>query len=118
MNPADVPEMAPATLKRRLDEGGPLVLLDVREDDERDHCRIAVGGRATDLHVPLRELPARVGEIEEAARLGPIIAYCHHGQRSMVAAAWLARRGLAEVANLDGGIDAWSLEVDPTVRRY
>ncbi len=114
----DVTELAPATLDLRMKAGAPLVLLDVREDDERDYCRIAAGVGTTDLHIPLREIPARLDEIDEAARLGPLIVYCHHGQRSMVAATWLARRGFSDVANLDGGIDAWRLAVDPTLRRY
>jgi rhodanese-related sulfurtransferase len=115
---ADVPELAPTALKRRLDAAAPLVLLDVREDEERSYCKIELPDGVIDLHIPLREVPARIDEIEEAARLGAVVVYCHHGQRSMVAAAWLTRRGVEGVENLAGGIDAWSLAVDPATRRY
>jgi len=46
------------------------------------------------------------------------VVYCHHGLSSAAAVAWLRERGFARVQNLTGGIDRWSLEVDPTVRRY
>lgn len=118
MDGTRVPELAPTALKRRLDQGDPLVLLDVREDDEREYCRIDVGAGVVDLHVPLREIPSRAAEIEESARLGPLVVYCHHGVRSMVAATWLSRRGVVGVENLAGGIDAWRLAVDPAIRRY
>lgn len=101
-------------LKERLDRAEPLTLLDVREDDERAHC--AIGGAG--LHVPLREVPARLEEIRAAASTAPLVVYCHHGVRSMTACTWLAQQGIGPVYNLQGGIDAWSVRVDPSVRRY
>ena len=55
-------------------------------------------------------MPARGGH--------PVVVVCHHGQRSMVAATWLMSRGVGNVHNLEGGTDAWSIRVDPTVPRY
>ena len=116
--PEAVAEIAATTLKQRLDQGEALALLDVREAFERDHARISAPETAVDLHVPLGEVARWFEEIEEAAKGLPLVVYCHHGQRSMVAATWLARRGIGAVANLDGGIEAWSIRVDRSVKRY
>jgi adenylyltransferase/sulfurtransferase len=67
------------------------------------------------LLVPLPELEARAGELDSSA---PTVVYCHLGGRSAAAVRFLRTRGFARVANLTGGIDAWSLRVDPTMRRY
>ncbi len=110
-----------AELKRRLDAGEPTVVLDVREEDERDLCAVGLPATAVDLHVPMGQIPARVGEIADAmtgAAGAPLVVYCHHGQRSMVVARWLAARGVGPAFNLERGIDAWSAEIDPAVRRY
>jgi rhodanese-related sulfurtransferase len=93
-------------------------LLDVREPRERTFCAILVPATARDLHIPMREIPAHVEELKEVAARGPLVVYCHHGIRSMAVAEWLAERGLTGILNLAGGIDAWSIEVDPRVARY
>lgn len=117
--PADlVPELPSRDLRQRLDRGEPLTLLDVREPVERAFCSITVPPPAGDLHIPMREIPARLDDIQSALALGPLIVYCHHGIRSRNVAEWLAERGLTGILNLRGGIDAWSLEADPSVRRY
>ncbi len=114
----EVGELAAATLKSWLDRGEPLVVLDVRENHERDYARIALPPGVADLHIPLGQIPARVDEVEDQARRHSLVIYCHHGQRSMVAATWLARQGVGNIHNLDGGIDAWSILVDRAVPRY
>ena len=111
-------ELGPLDLQARIEAGESLALLDVREDDEREYAAIPPPPGVVDLHVPLGEVAARVDQIEDAARGRTPVVYCHRGQRSMAAAAWLARRGLADVQNLEGGIEAWSRRVDPGVRRY
>jgi rhodanese-related sulfurtransferase len=116
--PGPVAEVSAPELKLRLDRGDPLTVLDVREDHERDIAAIPLPSGVVDLHVPLGEVARRFEEIEQAAEARPLVVYCHHGQRSMVAATWLARRGIGEVINLEGGIDAWSTRVDRGVRRY
>lgn len=87
----------------------PLVL-DVREASE---VRLAPFPGA--LHIPLGELTRRVEELE-ASR--PVVCLCHHGVRSLRAASYLATRGFTALFNLRGGIDAWSLDVDPSLPRY
>lgn len=106
-----VQQITPTTLKKRLEtaEQPPLVL-DIREPDERARCQIAGS-----LHIPMQQLQSRLSELPNGAE---IVVYCHHGMRSMQIANFLDQRGYAKVYNLLGGIDAWSTEVDPSVRRY
>lgn len=100
----------PRELRRRLDAGEPLVLLDVREPVEFALCRI------TDSRlVPLGELPSRLDDLDPEAQ---VVCICHHGIRSARAAALLVRAGFEHVWNLTGGIERWALEVDPTMPRY
>jgi rhodanese-related sulfurtransferase len=105
-------------LRRRLDSGEPVALLDVREPSERALCAIPAGAGVPDLHVPMAQVPGRLDAIREAAGRSPLVVYCHHGVRSRMAALWLAAQGVAGVLNLAGGIDAWSVEADPTTPRY
>jgi rhodanese-related sulfurtransferase len=86
------------------------VLLDVREPWEYERARIE-GSRL----VPMREVPARLAEIDEDKE---VVAICHHGGRSMQVAMFLERQGFKRVHNLQGGIDAWSRTVDPSVPTY
>ena len=86
------------------------VLLDVREPWEYEKARID-GSQL----VPMREVPARVGEIDEGKE---VVAICHHGGRSMQVAMFLEKQGFNSVHNLVGGIDAWSRTVDPSVPTY
>jgi len=103
-------EVEVADVKRWRDEGRDVQLLDVRQPVE--HSIAHIDGA---LLVPLNELPSRVAELD-AAR--PVVAFCHHGGRSLRAAQWLRAQGFSRVASLAGGIDAWSVEVDPEVPRY
>lgn len=97
-------------VKARLDLGDDLVLLDVREPQEVAFC--AIQGS---VHIPLGQIPGRLHELD---REREIVVLCHHGARSFQACAFLRSRGFENVYNLDGGIDAWSLSVDPSVPRY
>ncbi len=90
------------------------LLLDVREPWEVALAAIAVPG-AESVNVPLMQLPQRVAGL---ARTQPIVCICHHGVRSRQAVAFLVQAGFESVYNLAGGIDAWSMEVDPAVARY
>lgn len=105
-----VPEVLPAPVKRRLDAGEALLLLDVREPREWEICRLD----AAQL-LPLRELERRASELDTRRE---IIVYCHHGGRSAQAARWLREHGFPRVSNLKGGIDAWAREVAPEMPRY
>jgi rhodanese-related sulfurtransferase len=86
------------------------LLLDVREPWEHQICAIP-GSRL----VPMRELPARVAEVDEGR---PIVCVCHHGGRSAHVALFLERQGCPEVFNLQGGVDAWARQVDPAMATY
>ncbi|WP_165064721.1 rhodanese-like domain-containing protein [Paludisphaera rhizosphaerae] len=116
--PGPIIELAPTTLRDRLAAGEPITLLDVRQPDERTFASIPVPATAGDLFIPMREVPDRIDSIREALERGPVVAYCHHGVRSMNVAQWLAAQGLEGILNLGGGIDAWSIAVDQAVPRY
>jgi len=107
-----VPSITPAEVAREAGtDPDSLVLLDVRSQEERDYTNIE------GLHIPLQELPNRVGELEEH-RNRRIVVYCRTGHRSASVVAWLRSRGFQNVLNLQGGIRAWHREVDPSVRIY
>jgi rhodanese-related sulfurtransferase len=105
-------QITPAQLAAWLADAGRErpVLLDVREPWEWEAARIE-GAR----HIPMREVPARVGEVE---RDREVVAICHHGGRSQQVAMYLEKNGFAKVHNLVGGVDAWSRTVDPAVPLY
>jgi rhodanese-related sulfurtransferase len=71
--------------------------------------------RTAELRMPMAQHPARLHELDPDR---PVACLCHHGGRSMQVAMFLEQQGFARVANIAGGIDAWSLQVDPTVPRY
>jgi rhodanese-related sulfurtransferase len=100
------------TVKRRLEAGEPLLLLDCRERDEYELVRI----ESAQL-LPMSELQERVGELEPY-RQSPIVVHCHHGGRSLRVAMWMRQQGFANVASLAGGIDQWATEIDPSLPRY
>jgi rhodanese-related sulfurtransferase len=104
-----IQHLGPQQVAERLGSGT-AVVLDIREAWEREIALIP--GSA---HIPMGELPARVDELP---RERDIILYCHHGGRSLQVAHWLERQGYDRLANLDGGIDEWSLTVDPETPRY
>jgi sulfur-carrier protein adenylyltransferase/sulfurtransferase len=103
-------EVAPAELKREWSANPNLVVIDVREPHEYEIARID-GARL----IPLSELPGRLGEIDGRAE---IVTHCHHGLRSLRALELLKGAGFSRVRSLQGGIDAWSVDVDPEVPRY
>jgi adenylyltransferase/sulfurtransferase len=103
-------DIDPEVLKRRLDAGEEILLLDVREPYEREIVRL-VG----DKWIPLGELPARLGEVAKAHE---VVAYCHQGTRSRDAARLLRGAGHAKAQSLAGGIDAWAARIDTTLLRY
>lgn len=109
--PADCPlEISVAEARELLGQAGPPLLLDVREADELAICRLPGS-----LHIPLGDLPSRLAEVP---RDRMVIVQCHHGGRSLRATHFLRSKGHPRVTNLKGGIDAWSLRIDPSVPRY
>ncbi len=111
MNPgtADL-EIEPGEVSQMLARGDEFLLVDVREPWEYETARIEGS-----VLVPLREIPGNVSRLPDT---DPIILYCHHGIRSLDAAAWLRSQGIRGARSMAGGIDRWSIEVDPQVPRY
>lgn len=103
-------ELDVASLDRWKKTGAEHVLLDVREPAE---CAVAAIDGA--LRIPMRELPQRIDEIP---REKPVVVMCHVGERSARVASFLLASGFGDVYNLEGGIDAYSQIVDPTIPRY
>ena len=97
-------------LKDRLDNGDKVFLLDVREPHEYSMAKIEGS-----ILIPLGELP---NSLEKLNRNEEIVALCHRGMRSADAVGFLLQQGFFKVKNLVGGIDAWSVEIDPSVPRY
>jgi sulfur-carrier protein adenylyltransferase/sulfurtransferase len=109
--PAEVTtdEIEVEELKKRLDRGDDIYVLDVREPHEYDICNI--GGHL----IPLGELPNRVNELDTSKE---IIAHCRSGVRSAKAVNFLRQAGFKKVHNLAGGILAWADRVDPSMPKY
>ena len=93
--------------------GEPLVL-DVREPAELRVASVKTDGFEL-VSIPMGLIPPRLGELDPGQ---PIACLCHHGVRSMQVAAFLKGRGFAHVANIAGGINAWSAELDPSIPIY
>ena len=103
-------EISVGELKARRDRGEKPLVIDVREDWE-----LKLASIPGVVHVPMNQLPARLGEFQRDAEM---IVMCHAGGRSMRVAQFLVNQGFTDVANLAGGISAWSEAVDATVPRY
>jgi rhodanese-related sulfurtransferase len=110
MSSPDAMEITPQDLADKIRRGDPLFLLDVRHDWEHQLARLA-----DHAVIPLHELPSRLQELQADA---PIVCYCHHGVRSLSAAAILRQAGYDSAVSLAGGIDLWSRLIDPSVPRY
>ena len=95
--------------------GSQPVVLDVREPWELQTASVRSEDGFEFVAIPMGELPARLAELD---RTRPIACLCHHGARSLRVAAFLQQNGFDQLANITGGIDAWSQERDPAVPRY
>jgi len=104
-----IPEIQVEELKRRLDAGDDIFVLDVREPHEYQICNI--GGHL----IPLGDLPNRVNELDTSRE---IVAHCKMGGRSAKAVQFLRQSGFTKVRNLTGGITAWADRVDPKMPKY
>ena len=105
-----IPQLTPREAAERLERGDPLVLLDCREEAE-----LQLAALPGAVHIPMRELPGRVAELDPEAEY---VVVCHHGFRSARVAGFLLGADFSRVHNLRGGIDAWSREVDPSIPTY
>ena len=103
-------EISVREFERRRKAGETFLLVDVREQWEYDLCRID-GARL----IPMHTIPANLQLLDGDE---DVICYCHHGQRSLDVAGWLRAQGVESAQSLAGGIDRWSIEIDPAVPRY
>ncbi len=105
-------ELTPTSFRERwpADRADEVQLLDVREPEE-----LAIVSLSGSLHIPMREIPARLAELD---RNRPIVVMCHTGVRSRHVAGFLLANDFEDVFNLAGGIDAWAVEIAPGLSRY
>lgn len=89
------------------------MLIDVREPQEFQTARIP-GAQL----MPMRSIPAALQVLESAADEATLIVVCHHGVRSLNVVNWLREQGIEACQSMAGGIEQWSLEIDPSVPRY
>ena len=106
-------EITPSDLKRRLDGGESIVLVDVREPAEHAVARIA----GAEL-IPMAYVPTHLQRLEAQADESLLVAFCHHGVRSVHVVAWLRAQGLENAVSLAGGIERWATEIDRAIPRY
>src|SRR3990172_9355405 len=104
------PEVTATQLAQELEKNPELVLIDVREPHEWEICHIEGA-----TLIPLGQLPERLNQLDGHQE---IVTHCHRGMRSMQALAILRAAGFSRVRSLNGGIDAWSAHVYPSVPRY
>jgi rhodanese-related sulfurtransferase len=110
-----IPQVRPADWNDWLQaQAARPVLLDVREPWEVQTASVPAGDFDL-VAIPMNEIPARLAELPQDR---PIACLCHHGARSQRVAMFLAQQGYGDVANVAGGIDAWSRERDPGIPRY
>ncbi len=106
-------EVAPREVRGRIEGGENIALLDVREPDELALARIEGA-----LPIPMGSVPAHLQQIDALAAESTVVVFCHHGVRSMNVVNWLRQQGVEACQSMAGGIDRWSIEVDPAVPRY
>ena len=105
-------EISPKKVKELMDSQSNLLLVDCRQLEEYEFCKIDGS-----ILIPMNETPQRIEEIQ-AAGDKPIIVYCHHGMRSLQVVNWLRTQGFGNSQSMSGGIDAWSQAIDPSVPTY
>lgn len=111
--PAPPLEVDPQEVKRRIDSGEKLHLIDVREPHEFALAKIEGA-----TLIPMRSVPGELQDLDARADEGVLIVYCHHGVRSLDVVSWLREQGVEACQSMAGGIEAWSTRVDPSVPRY
>jgi rhodanese-related sulfurtransferase len=104
-------EITPAEVSALQKEGVALRVIDVREPAEHAICHID----GAEL-IPMRTVPHRLSDLDREDSL--IVVFCHHGTRSLNVVDWLRKQGIENCQSMAGGIDLWSVQIDPRVPRY
>jgi rhodanese-related sulfurtransferase len=110
MSMDDIEHLTPQEMVARLASDVPPIVIDVRETWEYEIAHVP-----NSTLVPLNTLPGYADGLDRGATYALL---CHHGMRSEMAARWMAQHGFTHLINIDGGIDAWSTDVDPSLSRY
>ena len=105
-----IQSISPEALAESLGSESPPLVVDVRTSEEYELANLDSA-----ILIPMDEISTRWHELPEHQ---DIVLICHHGIRSMHVAMFLSTKGLNRLFNLTGGIDAWSLKIDPEVPRY
>ncbi|MGA3326884.1 MAG: rhodanese-like domain-containing protein [Terriglobia bacterium] len=92
-----------------MQRGVKFLLLDCREPWEYQTARIEGA-----MLIPMRQIPQKLDDLPKDQ---PVVVYCHAGVRSFDTASWLKQQGM-DAVSMSGGIDRWSMEIDPKVPRY
>jgi len=103
-------EITPREVKELLARDPKVLFVDVREKWEYDTARIPGS-----VLIPLGDIPSNLQRLENSEH---VVFFCHHGMRSLDAAAWLRSQGVEDAQSMTGGIERWSTEIDPSVPRY
>lgn len=104
-------EISVEEVKQLMDEGESFFLVDCREPSEHAHCQIESA-----TLIPMNETPEKVETFRE--QKGRVVVFCHHGGRSLYVTQYLRGQGIECVQSMAGGIDRWSVVVDPEISRY
>ena len=106
-------EVTPRQVKAMLDAGEEFLLIDCRTPQEHDAVKID-----NCQLIPLHEAGRLIKELQDHLTGKKIVVYCHHGQRSLQMTAFLRYQDLPSVHSMAGGIDLWSIDIDPALPRY
>ena len=115
-----IEQVRPADFSAWVNAAAPAqpIVLDVREPWEVQTASVTPDG-FTLLHIPMQSIPARIAELKQTHGVDhPMACLCHHGMRSQQVASYLAQNGFTNLVNLQGGIAAWSQQLDASVARY
>lgn len=105
-----IQEISPQELQSMLSESEDCVLLDVRQPWEFKICHLSKS-----INIPLGDLVNLATQLPDDKK---IVTICHHGVRSKQAAILLRQCGYSKVTSLQGGVDAWARDINPTMERY
>lgn len=106
-------EITPVEVHQLLENGAPVVMIDVREVFE--HKVACIDGAEL---IPMNTVPGQLQHLEGVADEKKLVVFCHHGMRSLSVVNWLRQHGVENCQSMKGGIDAWGRQIDPTVPLY
>ena len=118
MNPYGVPGLSVQEVAQKLKNGDDFILLDVREPNELLYANLGEGVLTAPLSELAQQGPEALPKEVLANKEAEIVVMCHHGSRSAQVTAWLGQQGWRNVLNMDGGIEAYAIAVDPSLGRY